>query len=443
MQAYCTLQLGYAYAGTAGSSVNEHWPRRAASTGAAYRTTFAPPDVEDVDAGGCGDLADAGACERSPEFMRAHCAATCAAEAAAARARRLRRRRERRRRRDGSVGFDAFHTQESCTTYNALKLNAELFGRRPHAALADAFERKLLNGVVGIARPADEHGPHLGEIIYMMPLGAGVSKEQANWAGFGSSDGAFWCCYGTAIESFAKLNDNLCDEAAAAAAVPELWVSQLFVPSEVQWAAGGATVKLQSSLAADRCDTLHVTIELAALSGGGACFGAGGCALSVRLLSWADGAASSVELHHDGSVERLAPDGDGATEVGRFVRIERTWAAGDSVRLRLGLYAYLEPLNDWRVRYAASYALVYGPLVMVALTQADEHSLKAAPTRVREWVNVEQVRAVVGRAAAQREGRRRQRLHDDPARRGGGRAVHGALVDRGVREGSTWCAWYV
>ena len=58
------------------------------------------------------------------------------------------------------------------------------------------------------------------------------------------------------------------------------------------------------------------------------------------------------------------------------------------MRLRLGLYAYLEPLNDWRVRYAASYALVYGPLVMVALTQADEHSLKAAPTRVREWVNV-------------------------------------------------------
>ena len=104
VQAYCTLQLGYAYAGTAGSSVNEHWPRRAASTGAAYRTTFAPPDVEDVDAGGCGDLADAGACERSPEFMRAHCAATCAAEAAATRGGGGGG-RERRRRRDGSVGF--------------------------------------------------------------------------------------------------------------------------------------------------------------------------------------------------------------------------------------------------------------------------------------------------------------------------------------------------
>ena len=45
-------------------------------------------------------------------------------------------------------------------------------------------------------------------------------------------------------------------------------------------------------------------------------------------------------------------------------------ATGRDVRLRLGLYAYPEPLNDWRVRYAASYALVYGPLVMVALTLA-------------------------------------------------------------------------
>ena len=43
--------------------------------------------------------------------------------------------------------------QESCTQYNALKLNAELFGRAPHAELADAFERKLLNGVMGIQRP--------------------------------------------------------------------------------------------------------------------------------------------------------------------------------------------------------------------------------------------------------------------------------------------------
>ena len=113
--------------------------------------------------------------------------------------------------------------QESCTQYNALKLNAELFGRAPHAELADAFERKLLNGVMGIQRPhkpgallhrcntrrprLQPHAPHAatprtagcvpcgpprgsqprteyaGAMLYMMPLGRGVSKPKANWAG--------------------------------------------------------------------------------------------------------------------------------------------------------------------------------------------------------------------------------------------------------------------
>ena len=53
--------------------------------------------------------------------------------------------------------------QESCTQYNALKLNAELFGRAPHAELADTFERKLLNGVMGIQRP---HKP--GALLHLM-----------------------------------------------------------------------------------------------------------------------------------------------------------------------------------------------------------------------------------------------------------------------------------
>ena len=64
VQGYCTLQLGYAYAGSLGSSVNEHWPRAAASTGRASRVTFAPDGTEDL-SGGCADLADAGESERS------------------------------------------------------------------------------------------------------------------------------------------------------------------------------------------------------------------------------------------------------------------------------------------------------------------------------------------------------------------------------------------
>ena len=100
-------------------------------------------------------------------------------------------------------------------------------GARAQLKLADAFERKLLHGVMGIQRPhkpqALLHGcntmqahrsqaatprtagcnpahrrlrpmrpstrlsqprtEYTGAMLYMMPLGRGVSKPKANWAG--------------------------------------------------------------------------------------------------------------------------------------------------------------------------------------------------------------------------------------------------------------------
>ena len=46
----------------------------------------------------------------------------------------------------------------------------------PTGALADDYERKLLNGVLGIQKPL-----HNGTMVYMSPLGKGVSRVQANW----------------------------------------------------------------------------------------------------------------------------------------------------------------------------------------------------------------------------------------------------------------------
>ena len=315
VNAYCLLQLGYAYAGSAGSSVNEHWPGGAASTGSAGRVTWAPDDLEDL-VGGCVELAEAGECERAAPYMEAHCAASCAAL-------------ELRRGRPAGAGLqteqvtaadsDAFHTQESCTQYNALKLNLELFERGPDAALADAFERKLLNGVMGV-----QHPRHPGQMIYMMPLGAGVSKEKANWAGFGPPDGSFWCCYGTGVESFAKLADGVFFELAplggtppaapdapptpaaaggqdAGALRPALWVSQ-FVPTLARWRAGGVLLHLWRDLKKGTCDAVQVVMSVADLpppsaassaassaapsANRPACFEADGCTIWIRIPSW-------------------------------------------------------------------------------------------------------------------------------------------------------------
>ena len=396
VRAYCLLQLGYAYAGTAGSSVNEHWPGRAASTGGASATSFAPEGIEDLVAG-CAQMADAGACERAAPYMDAHCAATCAG---------------RRVARGGGAGAgrdeagtsvapadsDAFHTQESCTQYNALKLNAELFSRSPHAALSEAYERKLLNGVLGI-----QHPRHPGEMVYMMPLGAGVSKERANWAGFGPPDDAFWCCYGTGVESFAKLGDASYFEgtsegtsaARGDATGPALWVSQ-FVPSTLRWDAGGARVSLSRELDGEECSEIEVTISLRALGyvgGGGSdasaassgCFD-GGCSLHVRIPSWAESGSSEVRLN---GAPLESPRGNGRRLVtGRFLRVDRRWSDGDVLSLRLGLFVYAEPSNDWRPEHARTFALLFGPHMLVGLTEHDEQTLAADPLDASRWARV-------------------------------------------------------
>ena len=73
--------------------------------------------------------------------------------------------------------------------------------------------------------------------------------------------------------------------------------------------------------------------------------------------------------------------------VGRFLKLDRTWAAGDALHATFGLYVYLEPLNDWRPQYESSYALLYGPHLLVGLG-VGEQVLSGSPRDVRRWTNV-------------------------------------------------------
>lgn len=50
------------------------------------------------------------------------------------------------------------------------------------------------------------HGP--GRLIYLMPLGAGNGKGDSSHA-WGDPLHSFWCCYGSGVESMAKLYDSI------------------------------------------------------------------------------------------------------------------------------------------------------------------------------------------------------------------------------------------
>ena len=58
----------------------------------------------------------------------------------------------------------------------------------------------MLNGILGVQQPGV-----VGSLSYMTPLGRGVNRNKWDWYGFGNLNNSFWCCYGTSVESFAKL----------------------------------------------------------------------------------------------------------------------------------------------------------------------------------------------------------------------------------------------
>ncbi|KAL5978151.1 hypothetical protein ACLOJK_029268 [Asimina triloba] len=109
--------------------------------------------------------------------------------------------------------------EESCTTYNMLKVSRNLFRWTKEVAYADYYERALTNGVLSIQR-----GREPGIMIYMLPQGRGVSKARS-YHGWGTKYDSFWCCYGTGIESFSKLGDSIYFEEDGA--TPGLYIIQI------------------------------------------------------------------------------------------------------------------------------------------------------------------------------------------------------------------------
>lgn len=45
-----------------------------------------------------------------------------------------------------------------------------------------------------------------GVVLYLLPMGVGQSKGESSH-GWGTPLHSFWCCYGSSVESFAKLQD--------------------------------------------------------------------------------------------------------------------------------------------------------------------------------------------------------------------------------------------
>jgi DUF1680 family protein len=222
-------------------------------------------------------------------------------------------------------GFAAGGQNETCATYNMLKLTRDLFLFDQRAELMDYYERALYNHILASVA---EHTP---ANTYHVPLRPGSEKE------FGNPDmKGFTCCNGTALESNTKFQSSIYFRSADN---HSLYVN-LYVPSTLKWTEKNITVT--QSTAYPKEDYTLLTIN-----------GNGEFDLKVRVPHWAT-RGFFVKINGKKENVRAVP--------GSYLTLKRTWKDGDRVELRMPFQFYLEPVMDQQ----NIASLFYGPVLLAA-----------------------------------------------------------------------------
>ncbi|XP_078432903.1 uncharacterized protein LOC144704362 [Wolffia australiana] len=245
-------------------------------------------------------------------------------------------------------------TEESCTTYNMLKVARNLFRWTKEMSYADYYERAITNGVLSIQRGTDP-----GVMIYMLPLGAGISKAKSEH-GWGTPFNSFWCCYGTGIESFSKLGDSIYFEQGGGGTTPSLYVIQ-YVSSSLNWKSAGVIVRQSVQPLSSLDSSLRVQFGFSPLKASSQA-----SELKLRIPSW-----TSREAKATLNGESLA-----VPPPGSFLSVTRNWSGGDKLTLELPLSLRTEPIEDDRPGYSSKRAILFGPYLLAGLTSGDRR-LKA------------------------------------------------------------------
>ncbi|XP_019163956.1 PREDICTED: uncharacterized protein LOC109160191 isoform X3 [Ipomoea nil] len=237
--------------------------------------------------------------------------------------------------------------EESCTTYNMLKVSRHLFRWTKEMAYADYYERALTNGVLSIQRGTDP-----GVMIYMLPLHPGASKAKS-YHGWGTKFDSFWCCYGTGIESFSKLGDSIYFEEQGQ--VPGIYIIQ-YISSSLDWKSGQITLTQSVDPVVSQDNRLFVTITITSKQSSVS------STLHLRVPIWTY--ASDAKASLNGKAVSLPPPGN-------FLSITRSWASGDKITLELPMSLRIEAIKDERSEYASMQAILYGPYLLAGLSNGD------------------------------------------------------------------------
>lgn len=222
-------------------------------------------------------------------------------------------------------GFSAGGQNETCATYNMLKLTSDLFLFDQRGELMDYYERGLYNHILASVA---ENSP---ANTYHVPLGPGSMKQ------FGNPDmKGFTCCNGTAIESSTKLQNSIYFKSKDNKA---LYVN-LYIPSTLEWIERKVTVVQATNFPKE--DHTLLTIK-----------GSGQFDVNVRVPGWA---TKGFIVKINGIIQKLQ------AKPGSYLKISRNWKDGDNIELKMPFQFHLDPVMDQQ----NIASLFYGPILLAA-----------------------------------------------------------------------------
>ncbi|XP_022958080.1 uncharacterized protein LOC111459415 [Cucurbita moschata] len=252
--------------------------------------------------------------------------------------------------------------EESCTTYNMLKVSRNLFRWTKGVAYADYYERALTNGVLSIQRGTDP-----GVMIYMLPLGSGSSKARS-YHGWGTPFETFWCCYGTGIESFSKLGDSIYFEEGAQ--TPTLYVIQ-YISSSLNWKSGNVLLNQVVDPVHSDDPNLRMTMTFSPKES------VQSSTINLRIPSWTSASGAQVLLNGQ-SVGKITN--------GIFQPVTNKWSSKDKLSIVLPINLRTEAIGDDRTQFASTKAILFGPYLLAGHSGGDKDIKTGTTGSFSDWI---------------------------------------------------------
>jgi DUF1680 family protein len=243
-----------------------------------------------------------------------------------------------------------FTSDETCVTYNMLKLAKRGFQLFGDARYMDYYEKALYNDILASQDPVS------GGVTYYMSLMPGGFKSYSD----GFNLGGVWCCVGTGMENHAKYGSAVYFHNEKGL------LTSLYIPSSLNWQQKGLSIKMNTDFP-DKDLVDFTIIRNASFKGD----------LLFRVPSW----AKSIQVEINGRLQNKPEN----AKAGGVLRMKGSWKAGDHISIRFR--------QTFEIHYSHNDSnMVYftkGPIVYAAELDKDKmpgSDLVKTALQYQDWV---------------------------------------------------------